>query len=251
MFVIALLAVASTLLNGLAFAGPVEKRQTHTGDATFYDVGLGACGVFNVPSDFIVAVGHDFFDTFPGATSNPNNNPVCGRTANASYQGRSIQVKIEDRCEACGPNDLDFSTSAFQALIGPLSIGRAHGMTWSLNGGGGGTPPPPPPGCTRTHTAVAGDTCTTIAASAGISVATFESLNPSINSACTNLQIGTAYCIGTGGAPSCPSRYTVVAGDTCDAIDRKFGIALSQFLSMNPSVNSACTNLQIGVSYCV
>ncbi|KZV97962.1 hypothetical protein EXIGLDRAFT_641852, partial [Exidia glandulosa HHB12029] len=208
-----MLSASLVLLLGAATfvaANPLAKRQSpwfdqQTGDATVYDVGPDACGGFDQPTDFIVAVSHLFFDTFPGATSNPNNNPVCGKTVTASYQGRQIQVTIKDRCEACAFGDLDFSQSAFEALIGPVSIGRAHGMTWQINGGGSNPPPPPPSGnCTQFYTVQSGDTCSAIAAQFGISVATFEGLNPNINSQCTNLQIGTAYCVGTGGGGSTP-----------------------------------------------
>lgn len=54
--------------------------------------------------------------------------------------------------------DLDFSNGAFEALVGPISIGRVHGMTWSIDSLGGSPPPPPPPGCSQFYTAVAGDT---------------------------------------------------------------------------------------------
>ena len=48
-------------------------------------------------------------------------------------QGRSIQVAIEDRCAGCGPDDIDLSSGAFQALVGDLGIGRAQGVTWQIN----------------------------------------------------------------------------------------------------------------------
>ncbi|KAF7358651.1 Non-Catalytic module family EXPN protein [Mycena sanguinolenta] len=57
--------------------------------------------------------------------------------------------------------------------------------------------------CTSTYTVVSGDTCTTIASKTGVSIATIEADNPSINSACTNLQIGQVLCLsGSGGSTS-------------------------------------------------
>jgi hypothetical protein len=47
--------------------------------ATWYNPGLGACGISNSDSDLIVAVSATTFDQFPGATGNPNNNPICNR----------------------------------------------------------------------------------------------------------------------------------------------------------------------------
>lgn len=40
--------------------------------ATFYEAGLGACGISNTDADFIVAIDAQTFDTFPGAGANPN-----------------------------------------------------------------------------------------------------------------------------------------------------------------------------------
>jgi len=85
----------------------------------------------------------------------------------------------------------------------------ATGVAWNgINPSGGpvhtenGPPPPPPPpsggggggGC-QTYTANPGDYCFLIAQNRGIDVAAFISWNPSINWDCTNLQVGTAYCV--------------------------------------------------------
>ncbi|KAF3280772.1 hypothetical protein TWF970_002467 [Orbilia oligospora] len=51
--------------------------QTYSGDATYYDPGLGSCGITNSASDLIAAIGHALFDSM--ATANSNNNPFCGR----------------------------------------------------------------------------------------------------------------------------------------------------------------------------
>jgi hypothetical protein len=86
----------------------------------------------------------------------------------------------------------------------------ATGVAWNginpSGGGGGGNnnpppPPPPPPsgggqggGC-ESYTAAPGDYCFLIAQNRGIDVGAFISWNPSINSDCTNLQVGTSYCV--------------------------------------------------------
>jgi hypothetical protein len=104
---------------------------TQTGDGTFYATGLGACGITNNDSQHIVAVSRLLFDTFPGYSGvNPNTNPVCGRHVTASYQGKSVDLVITDRCEACKITDLDMAPSAFDELADP-SVGRIHGMTWT------------------------------------------------------------------------------------------------------------------------
>ncbi|KAK6528693.1 hypothetical protein TWF694_003936 [Orbilia ellipsospora] len=55
----------------------IGMGQTFSGDATFYDPGLGSCGITNSGSDLIAAIGHTLFDS--KATANSNNNPFCGR----------------------------------------------------------------------------------------------------------------------------------------------------------------------------
>ncbi|EJD35250.1 hypothetical protein AURDEDRAFT_175674 [Auricularia subglabra TFB-10046 SS5] len=133
------LILTAALLSGLAAANPVAPRQIgpQSGDGTYFDtsVGLGACGVQNNNNQYIAAVSHALFDSFPGyGGGNPNNNPICGRSATAHYGGRSITFTIEDRCAGCaGYGDVDFTPAAFTALVGSLGPGRVHGVTWSLN----------------------------------------------------------------------------------------------------------------------
>ena len=72
----------------------------HVGQGTFFETGLGSCGVTNVASDSIVAVSKLLFDTFPGAGPNPNLNPICGKRLRVTYGGKSFIVTVQDRCEA-------------------------------------------------------------------------------------------------------------------------------------------------------
>ncbi|KAJ3568805.1 hypothetical protein NP233_g5484 [Leucocoprinus birnbaumii] len=104
---------------------------TQTGQGTFYSTGLGACGITNKDTDYIAAVSHDLFDTYPGYNHvNPNTNPLCGRKVTAKYQGKSVTVAITDRCTGCAITDLDFSPSAFNQLAA-FSVGRISGMEWT------------------------------------------------------------------------------------------------------------------------
>jgi hypothetical protein len=108
---------------------------TQTGQGTFYATGLGACGITNNDNDFIAAVSHLLFDQYPGYTRvNPNNNPMCGRTVTATFQGRSVTVALTDRCEGCAVTDLDFSPAAFAALTGGnFGLGRINNVKWTWN----------------------------------------------------------------------------------------------------------------------
>ncbi|KAF3930943.1 hypothetical protein ABW19_dt0209453 [Dactylella cylindrospora] len=118
------------------------SAQTFTGDATYYDTGLGACGWDNAGSEHVIAVSHLLWDS-QSVGSNPNSNPLCGlmiratryRANNEAYLigaggsdepgGRnvSVDVKIVDRCVGCASTDLDFSRSAFD-ILADQAMGR-------------------------------------------------------------------------------------------------------------------------------
>ncbi|KAA1468194.1 hypothetical protein DENSPDRAFT_833424 [Dentipellis sp. KUC8613] len=123
-------AVASpaAVVDAAAPAGFLAGTQT--GQGTYYATGLGSCGIVNNDSDYIVAVSHLLYDSYPGAGANPNANPVCNKRIQAHYQGKSVTVTVTDRCEACKMTDLDFSPAAFSQLASE-SIGRLNGVTWN------------------------------------------------------------------------------------------------------------------------
>ncbi|KAF9650508.1 expansin family protein [Thelephora ganbajun] len=99
---------------------------------TFYATGLGACGITNNDGQDIAAVSHSFFDSFPGYDGvNPNNNPMCSKTAEVTYNGITIHVKLTDRCEGCAYGDLDFSPNAFKQLA-DFAAGRISGISWRI-----------------------------------------------------------------------------------------------------------------------
>ncbi|KAJ7113571.1 hypothetical protein C8R44DRAFT_548936, partial [Mycena epipterygia] len=95
-------------------------------------------------------------------------------------------------------------------------------------------------GCAQTYTVVGGDTCAVIESKTGVSDAQLHTLNPAINSGCTNLQVGQTLCLSGGGG--CSQTYTVVSGDTCAVIESKTGISDAQLHAQNPAINSACTS---------
>ncbi|KAI0343386.1 hypothetical protein BDW22DRAFT_1328878 [Trametopsis cervina] len=129
MFFTKLAVVASMAVSAFAVAVPGK----HSGDGTFYATGLTACGVTNNDEQYIAAVSHLLYDTYPGYKGgNPNNNPICGKSVTAHYQGKSVNVQITDRCEGCSKWDLDFSPAAF-AKLAPFEVGRLHGVTWTFN----------------------------------------------------------------------------------------------------------------------
>ncbi|KAH9839118.1 plant expansin [Rhodofomes roseus] len=125
------LTASTTVTSDASSSDPSWLSGTQTGDGTFYQTGLGACGVNNVDSDYIVAVSEDLFDNYPGYNGiNPSNNPVCNKQITANYNGNSVTVTVTDRCVGCAVTNLDFSPSAFSQLASE-SLGRLHGMTWT------------------------------------------------------------------------------------------------------------------------
>lgn len=68
-----------------------------------------------------------------------------------------------------------------------------------------------PATCNKWHVVVSGDTCTSVATEAGITLAQFLVWNPAVSSDCTrNFWVGSAYCIGISGqgAPSTTGKAT-------------------------------------------
>jgi hypothetical protein len=119
-------------------SGDVELHKRFSSARwSFYDVGLGACGKYNVESDFIVALNTpQYGGGYPG--------PNCFKTITMTYNGKTTQATIMDQCPGCPYGGLDLSRSLFR-FFAPESVGILYGE-WHFNGdGGGGAPPPPPP----------------------------------------------------------------------------------------------------------
>lgn len=110
-----------------------------TGDLTYYSPGpgYGACGFENTSKDSICAVSHFLWDAV-STSSNPNNNPLCGKKIritryDATVGGnRSQDVEVVDRCVGCQATDLDLSLSVFDSLAEEAQ-GRVVGSWGWLN----------------------------------------------------------------------------------------------------------------------
>lgn len=113
--------------QSLAVSSSEPSGSVQSGEGTYYSTGMGACGVTSQDSDYIIAISHELYDEHD-VDNNPNHNPLCGRKIRAHYQGKSVDVKVVDRCEGCAYNDLDFSPSAFTQLA-DKSLGRID-ITW-------------------------------------------------------------------------------------------------------------------------
>ncbi|RDX50289.1 hypothetical protein OH76DRAFT_467221 [Lentinus brumalis] len=109
-FILALALVCSVLASPIN----LEKRVTHTGRGTWFDVGLGACGKTNVNSDKIVAISSAIY----GSGGNCEQWMHITNTAN----GKSAYGLVRDECPGCGAGDIDMSPSLFEEL-GSLDTG--------------------------------------------------------------------------------------------------------------------------------
>ncbi|KAG8745960.1 hypothetical protein FRC10_006523 [Ceratobasidium sp. 414] len=126
-FVVSALGLASS-----AVAAPVEATTSDLAARAPYDVhngwithllasALAAGRTRTMSGSLPLALGddgridgrgtHNLRDLLDG---NPNHSQACGKTANVTWNGKTIKVGIVDRCGACGYNDIDLSPSAFQ-----------------------------------------------------------------------------------------------------------------------------------------
>ncbi|EED82369.1 predicted protein [Postia placenta Mad-698-R] len=115
MFCLSIFSVVLCALAAAVLASPIDKRVTHTGRGTYYDVGLGACGYNDVDSDAIVAISHEIY----GGGGNCNQwmqitNPSTGQVQYG---------KTRDKCMGCAATAIDMSPSLFESLGVPLGQG--------------------------------------------------------------------------------------------------------------------------------
>ncbi|WRT67092.1 uncharacterized protein IL334_004058 [Kwoniella shivajii] len=104
----------------------IEKRgqQYANSRATFYDVGLGACGWYNSANDYIVAQNSaQYGGGYPG--------PNCGRSITISYGGKQVTATIADECPTCPYGGLDMSRGLFTQFASE-GAGVFY-MTWWYN----------------------------------------------------------------------------------------------------------------------
>ncbi|KAK6008144.1 hypothetical protein QM012_000047 [Aureobasidium pullulans] len=136
-------------------------------------------------------------------------------------------------------------------------------------------PAPTPSGttenCLQWYVVQSGDYCAKIESAYAITMAQLQLWNPDLKDDCSNLQIDDAYCVQGGSAAASPASayvsaptstpsgttskcfewYTVQSGDYCGKIESAYAITMAQLQSWNPDLKDDCTNLQLGVSYCV
>ncbi|TCD70220.1 hypothetical protein EIP91_004401 [Steccherinum ochraceum] len=115
----------------LGSASPVESKvaldKRDPGTATPYNVGLGACGDYNVDTDPVVAISTTFFGS--GSTSSLCNQ---GITITNTENGVTVHGVESDHCYLCGAWDLELSQSLFLQLAPSSDAGEVP-VTWSFD----------------------------------------------------------------------------------------------------------------------
>lgn len=104
-----------------------------------------------------------------------------------------------------------------------------------------------PPCDGKVVTVQPGEWCSTLAQREGLTLGALKAANPGTD--CDRLQAGDSLCLPQRAA--CGREHRVQQGEGCDAIARAEGVPLQQLLSLNPSINADCTNLQDGQVLCL
>ncbi|POS72078.1 LysM domain-containing protein [Diaporthe helianthi] len=199
-------------------------------------------------------------------------NPTLGEDCSGLYVGWWVCNGIQSRTSVT----LTWSTSAANATIPdptPYTPPTSTSVDWSF------TPTPSlagmPDDCQAYHLAEENDTCRTVLATYSyLTRQHFFDWNPALGGNCDGLWLGYYYCVANfgstsdvplptvtekptastaqGSAASCTAWYISTPDDTCDSIISMFGrFSEADCVSWNPSLNSACGNLEPSLYYCV
>lgn len=123
----AVAATTSAASNSGSSSGTWSSGSPASGDLTWYDTGLGACGENTDGTvEKVVALPSWLMGT------QSNGNPYCGKTVTISYQGKTTTATVVDKCPGCLGNHIDLSKAAFLDLA-DLGLGKAQNAEWHFN----------------------------------------------------------------------------------------------------------------------
>ncbi|KAI0522006.1 hypothetical protein F5B22DRAFT_513373 [Xylaria bambusicola] len=110
--------------------------KDYSGDITYYDLGLGACGYDDGSnSENIVAISHlDWYARGPGTSLGIDmpNHVWCNKMITITANGKSTTAKVHDICPSCASGSIDVSRGTFMDLFGSLEAGRTE-ASWTFN----------------------------------------------------------------------------------------------------------------------
>ncbi|KZT03880.1 uncharacterized protein LAESUDRAFT_761482 [Laetiporus sulphureus 93-53] len=121
----------SSLFAVALFLG-VARAQNGTGTLFWFTPGVGACGFNNTSDQYVASVSAAVFDGYPGATSNPNDNPICQHNLTVSYNGTNVTAQIVDYCPSCPDTNVGLSPIAFEEFANTTQ-GIVSGVYWIVD----------------------------------------------------------------------------------------------------------------------
>jgi len=115
----------------LSVAATAAQAQT-VGTLFYFYPSLGACGFLNTSSQLVASVSNATFLNFPGATGNPNDNPICKHDVTVSLGDVSVTAQVVDYCPGCPPDYIGLSPAGFEEFA-PLSQNTVDGVEWVID----------------------------------------------------------------------------------------------------------------------
>ena len=107
--------------------GTCSSESPCSGDITYYQAGLGACGITSDgDEDLVIALPWELMGT------QSNGNPYCGKTVTIERDGVSIVATVVDKCMGCIGYSIDLSNLAFSSLGVAFAVGRTT-ADWYFN----------------------------------------------------------------------------------------------------------------------
>ena len=84
-------------------------------------------------TDYVVAIGHALYENAQ-VSSNPNDNPYCGKKISATLPstGKTVTVTVVDKCSGCNDNSLDFSGGAWDDITNSAEPTRYTNLNWNF-----------------------------------------------------------------------------------------------------------------------
>jgi len=166
--------------------------KRYTGQATWFDVGLGACGKWSQPSDFIVAL-----DTPLYGYGSPG--PQCFKSVVIHGEGTCSVAVIMDECPSCAEGSLDMSKGLFESFTN-LGVGEFP-ISWEYGSSCDGGQPPATTHHTTHHTTSTTTTqipTTTTTTQAATTTSDTSSGDTSSQSSTTSSSAASSTTSGTG-----------------------------------------------------
>ncbi|EED83888.1 predicted protein [Postia placenta Mad-698-R] len=131
------------------FVGLTKAQINGTGNLFYFVPSTGACGFTNSPDQYVAIVSGDVFNSYPGATDDPNYNPICEHNLTVtcmhrhsfeltieleltvtSDKGTEVSAQIVDYYTSSPDNNVGLSSAAFKVFGRPL--GEISDVTWDI-----------------------------------------------------------------------------------------------------------------------